>query len=56
MAEMEKMLTVQEAADWLSVTTKTVYNLIERNELKAYKVGNRWRFSPDDIRAYLERR
>ena len=53
MTELERMLTVKETAEQLNVTQKTVYNLIERNELKAYKVGNRWRITPEDINRYL---
>jgi len=51
----EKLLSIKDVAGWLNVTTRTVMNLIERGELRGVKVGNRWRFEPDAVRAYLQR-
>jgi len=53
---MEKMLSIKETAEHLNVSTKTIYNLVERGEIKASKVGNVWRIHPKDIKDYLDRK
>ena len=52
---MEKMLSIKETAEYLNVSTKTIYNLIERGDLKASKVANVWRIHPEDIEEYLNK-
>ena len=39
------LLDVREAADVLSVSPRTVYGLIERGDLPAYRVGGQLRLS-----------
>ncbi len=51
----EEMLSLEEAAELLSVSKSTLYRMIERKEVKGRKVGRQWRFSRADVRAYLER-
>ena len=48
------ILTVEQAAEYLQVTTKTIYNLVDANKLKASKVGRVWRIRKSDIDEYLE--
>lgn len=50
-----ELLTVQEVAKILKVTTRTVYNLIARGELKATKVGGQYRISRESIDSIFER-
>lgn len=38
-------LTVAEVAKWFGVNTTTVYRLVKRGKLPAFKIGNQWRFS-----------
>lgn len=45
-------LTPQEVADILRIKKNTVYELIKRGELKAYKVGKKIRIEPQDVEAY----
>lgn len=51
----EEMLTLEEAADVLSVSKSTLYRMIERKEVKGRKVGRQWRFSKSELQMYLER-
>ena len=49
----DRALTVAEAADRLNVSTKTVYDLVNRGELSHHRVGGRTiRFVPADIKEY----
>jgi len=37
-------MTVKELADYLSVHPSTIYRMLARNELPAFKIGSDWRF------------
>ena len=49
LAAAEGMLTVEEVADYLHVHPSTVYRLLKRKELPAFKVGSDWRFNVEQI-------
>ncbi len=49
------MLTVREVAERLKVSTKTVYRLVYRGELPAYKVGRSVRVQEEDLKSFLEK-
>lgn len=51
----EKFYTVQEVAQLLRVNERTILNLIERGEIKAVQVGNRYRISQEALDDYLAR-
>jgi len=44
-----KMMTAKEVADFLRVTPATIYRLVKRGALPAFKVGGDWRFNADSI-------
>jgi len=44
-----KVLTVVEIADYLRVHPSTIYRLLRKGNLPAFKVGSDWRFSLDSI-------
>ena len=48
-------MTLNETAKLLGVSRDFVYRLIGRGELPAHRVGERLRFRPEDLDAYLER-
>lgn len=50
------LLTVNDVARLLVVSRPTVYALLRKGELRSLRVGERLRFRPDDIDAYLESR
>lgn len=49
-----ELLTAQEVADLLRVSTMTVYRLIRQGELPAVRVGRSYRVRRPDLEAYLE--
>lgn len=51
-----KLLTVQDVADTMKVSEKTVRRLIKRGDLAAYKVGRRGQLRVEecDLERYLE--
>ncbi len=50
---IEPLLTLEQVADILRVSEKTVLRLIERGELVGSKETRAWRFAPADVRAYI---
>ncbi len=50
--ENDKVLTPLEVAEVLRIAKNTVYELVKRGELKAYRVGKKIRFNRADIDAY----
>ena len=49
----ERLLTVDEVAEYLNVDKFTVYRLLRQKKLPAFKVDNQWRFKHQMIEAWL---
>jgi excisionase family DNA binding protein len=45
----QRVLTVKELADFLRVHPSTVYRLLQRDQLPAFRVGSDWRFNLEAI-------
>jgi excisionase family DNA binding protein len=53
----EKMYTVQEVAQQLRVSERTVRNWVERGELRVFRIGVRgYRIPETDLLAFIEKR
>ena len=50
----DRLLDVDEVADFLDCCPATVRREANRGRLRGMKVGSRWRFQPDDVAAYLD--
>lgn len=49
-----KLYTIDEIAEILKVTQRTVYNYIKSESLKAIKIGKYWRVRHEDLALFLE--
>jgi excisionase family DNA binding protein len=49
----ERLLTVDEGAEYLNVDKFTVYRLLAHKKLPGFKVGNQWRFNHQMIEVWL---
>ena len=49
----ERLLTVDEVAEYLNVDKFTVYRLLRQKKLPGFKVGNQLRFNHQMIEAWL---
>lgn len=47
------LMTVDQAAEYLQISRRQVYNLVARGELPIVRVGQRVRFEPDALRSAL---
>jgi excisionase family DNA binding protein len=43
------ILTVQEVSSYLRVHPSTIYRMLKKNQLPAFRVGSDWRFSVEAI-------
>jgi excisionase family DNA binding protein len=50
------LLDLNGVARRLSVSRPTIYRMLERGDLVAYRVNERLRFKVEDVEAYLDRR
>jgi excisionase family DNA binding protein len=52
-AKLPPVLTTAQVAEMLKVHINTVSNLLERGELKGFRVGRVWRVHRDDLLRYV---
>ena len=52
---IRELLDVKQVRDILHLSERTIFRLIQRKELKGFKVGREWRFEQSDIDNYIER-
>lgn len=51
---MSELMTLEEIADYLRVTEKTIHRLLKRGKIPAAKVGRQWRFYKAAIDEWLQ--
>lgn len=52
---MKPMFTIEELAEMLKVSPRTIYRMLEKGELPfAIKIQGSWRFKEEDIMSWLE--
>lgn len=51
----KQFLNLEQVAKMLGVSERTVLRLLDKKELKGFKVGRAWRFEQADIDEYVER-
>lgn len=56
MLSTDDMLTIQEAADYLTTSRPTLYRWLREGKVKGMKVGRQWRFKKDELQQFLEGR
>lgn len=44
-----RVLTVQEVSTYLRVHPSTIYRMLKRNQIPAFRVGSDWRFTVEAI-------
>jgi len=52
---LEKLITLEEVADYLRLSKDTVYRMANTGKIPASKAGNQWRFRKEDIDQWLEK-
>jgi excisionase family DNA binding protein len=47
------VLTVKEVADYLRVHPSTVYKLLHKQQVPAFKIGSDWRFNKEQVDRWM---
>ena len=55
MVQKREFITVEELADMLKVSHRTVQRLVRRKELPAIRIGRQWRFRKEWIDEWLDK-
>ena len=51
-----EVMTVKDLSEYLHCNQSTIYRLLKRGELPAFKVGSDWRFMTAEIRNWCKKR
>jgi len=51
----EIFMTIKQVAAWLQVSPMTVFRLVKRGEIPAFKIGRGWRFSLEELNKWVGR-
>ncbi|MCM8797618.1 MAG: helix-turn-helix domain-containing protein [Candidatus Omnitrophica bacterium] len=50
-----ELMTIDEVADYLKVTRRTIYDWLKRKKIPAIKLVGQWRFRKDKIDAWIDK-
>ena len=50
----QTMYTMQEIAELLGVTTRTITTYLQQGRIVAQKIGGRWHFTEENIKDFLQ--
>lgn len=50
----DEILTIKELSAYLKTSEKTIYRLLSKHEIPAFKVGTAWRFKKTAIDEWIE--
>ncbi len=50
----EKLMTIEEVAEYLQVKKRTVYDWLKKGKIPAIKTVGQWRFKHEQIDAWLK--
>jgi excisionase family DNA binding protein len=53
---MDTVLTLEEVAHVLKVHPSTIYRLLKKHSIPAFKMGSDWRFNMDSIEKWIRER
>ena len=56
LAVTRRLLTDRQAAEYLGICSRSVYNLVARKQLPTLKVGRARRFDVEDLNAFIASR
>jgi excisionase family DNA binding protein len=51
-----EVMTVKDLSEYLHCNQSTIYRLLKRGELPAFKVGSDWRFMTAEIRSWCKKK
>jgi len=52
---MEKWVTLEQIAEYLQMSTSSIYKMAQAGKIPAYKVGRQWRFKKEEIDRWIKK-
>ncbi|MFP4082417.1 MAG: helix-turn-helix domain-containing protein [Candidatus Aminicenantes bacterium] len=52
---MDKWLTLEQIAEYLQMSTSSIYKMAQSGKIPSYKVGRQWRFKKEEIDRWVEK-
>jgi len=52
---MDKWLTLEQIAEYLQMSTSSIYKMAQVGKIPAYKIGRQWRFRREEIDKWVEK-
>ena len=53
MSELPIILTLEQAAEMLQLSTRTIQRLVSKGKMPGRRIGGQWRFDRDQLRAWV---
>jgi excisionase family DNA binding protein len=50
-----KVLTIPEVSEYLRVSRQTIYRMLKRGDIPAFRIGGDWRFNIEDLGHWIEK-
>jgi excisionase family DNA binding protein len=50
-----KVLTIPEVSQYLRVSRQTIYRMLRRGNIPAFRIGGDWRFNIEDLGHWIEK-
>jgi excisionase family DNA binding protein len=51
---MQKVLTLPEVSQYLHVSRVTIYRMLKRKDIPAFRIAGKWRFNIEDLGHWIE--
>jgi excisionase family DNA binding protein len=51
---MNRLMTLEDVANYLSLSKDTIYRMANAGKIPASKVGSQWRFRKEDVDQWLD--
>jgi excisionase family DNA binding protein len=53
-SNMDKWLTLEQIAEYLQMSTSSIYKMAQTGKIPAYKVGRQWRFKKEEVDRWIK--
>jgi len=53
--EEKEIMTFKQVAEYLQMSTSSIYKMAQTGKIPAYKVGRQWRFKKEEIDAWVKK-
>jgi len=55
MAEIREVMDIRAASEYLGISMGTLYRYVHEEKIRAFKLGNRWKFKKSILDRWMER-